>query len=330
MTSPTLPRFAARPVLSACTAILLASLAAFLPSCGNSAAVGTAKPEVLCTIFSYYDAARAIAGDKLDVQILLPPNASPHEYETSARDKKNAAAAALYIKNGLGLDDHYDKLVNPANTKILTLGDKIPKSDLLMTQEVPLDDPAAASAPAAEKSVPVEGEGSEGNPHIWLDPHIQITAAQAILGALIDLDPADKATFQTNAQTYIDSIQKLDTDFAAATSALKNKDFIGFHSAYEYLARRYGLHQVASIEEIPGNGLSPAQTRRIINLINADHIHYIAIESAFPEQAIHIIQNATGVKTIVLQPLETYDDLNASYVSYMQDNLKALQTALGS
>jgi len=303
---------------------LLALLSFTLASCGGSSTTGassSAKPVVLCTIFSYFDAARAIAGDKLDVQILLPPSASPHEYETSARDKKTADAAALYIKNGLGLDDHYDKLIDTSKTKILNISEKIPKDELLMTQEVSLDQPGMA--PRKE-----EEDESAGNPHIWLDPHIQISAAEAIRDALIQLDPTDKDAFDANATKYIDTLKKLDADFAAAVATFKTKDFIGFHSAYEYLAHRYGLHQVASIEEVPGTGLSPAQAQKIINLIKTDHIHYIAIESAFPESATKIIESETGVKTIILQPLETYDDANASYDSYMRDNLKALQTAL--
>ena len=131
-----------------------------------------------------------------------------------------------------------------------------------------------------------------------------------------------------NAEKYIGDLKKLDADFQTEMATVKTKDFIGFHSAYEYLAHRYGLHQVASIEEVPGTGLSPAQAQKIINLIKTDHIHYIAIESAFPESATKIIESETGVKTIILQPLETYDDANASYDSYMRDNLKALQTAL--
>ena len=127
--------------------------------------------------------------------------------------------------------------------------------------------------------------------------------------------PPTKQPFEANSTQYIGTLKKLDTDFAAAAATFKTKDFIGFHSAYEYLAHRYGLQQVASIEEVPGTGLSPAQAQKIITLIKADHIHYIAVESAFPESATKIIEKETGVKTIILQPLETYDDVNASYDS---------------
>ena len=177
---------------------LLVMLSFTLASCGggSTSAASSAKPVVLCTIFSYFDAARAIAGDKLDVQILLPPSASPHEYETSARDKKTANAAALYIKNGLGLDDHYDKLIDTSKTKVLTISEKIPKNELLMTQEVSLDEPAPPRAAPAQKKAEEEDE-SAGNPHIWLDPHIQMSAAEAIRDALIQLDPPDKATFRS-------------------------------------------------------------------------------------------------------------------------------------
>jgi zinc transport system substrate-binding protein len=302
---------------------LLTLLLSVISGCGSgqSAAAASAKPVVLCSIFSYYDAARAIAGDRLDVQILLPPSASPHEYETTPHDRILASRAALYIKNGLGLDDHFDKLLSGSKATILDISQKIPKNLLVTTDELSLDTGPATGTAAGSVS---------SNPHIWLDPHIQIQAAQIIRDALIDLDPAGKATFEKNAKEYIDDLNQLDHDFAAAAAGFKNKDFIGFHSAYDYLAHRYGLRQIASIEEIPGNGLSPAQQEKIINLLREKNIHYIAVETALPEQGINSIVRQTGARTIVLQPLETYDNKDDTYLKLMRQNLESLKTALGA
>jgi zinc transport system substrate-binding protein len=308
--------------------VLLATL--LVPACSPAAATG--KPVVMCTIFAYYDAARAIAGDQLTVKILLPKSASPHEYEATTADRIAAATSNLYIKNGMGLDDSFDGLVAGSKAKILTIGQLIPENLLHATAETSLDHDAAtapASAPAhAHEHHHADEHGF--NPHIWLDPQIQIKAAQIIRDAFIDLDPAGKAAFEANAATYIAQLEKLDADFKAAVPTFKTRDFIGFHSAYDYLAQRYGLRQIASIEEIPGADITIDQTQKIIQLVKANNIRYIAVETAFSAQSAKLIFDQTGAKQIVLQPLETYDDLNDTYVSYMRKNLEALKTALGS
>ena len=110
----------------------------------------------------------------------------------------------------------------------------------------------------------------------------------------------------------------------------KSRDFIGFHSAYAYLARHYGLHQVASIEEIPDAGLSLAEIQKVEQIIKDKNIHYIAIENALgAKSTIDKIKEEAHVETITLQPLETYDNPNDTYVSLMKQNLAALKTALG-
>jgi zinc transport system substrate-binding protein len=304
--------------LPAILTLVLATLALFACS-GGSQATDSGKPLVLCTIFSYYDAARAIAGDKLAVQILLPVNQSPHEYQPTMDDKVTASHAKLFIMNGLGLDDRLAALLTDSSAKKLVIGDLIPKTQLLHTEEVSLGE-----TPSHE-----EEAQTLGNPHVWLDPAIQIKAAELIRDAFVDLDPADKSTFQANADKYIADVQALDRQFTEAVKSFKTRDFIGFHSAYEYLAHRYGLHQVASIEEIPGAGLSLAQIQKILDIIKSSHIRYIAVETALSGKAADKIKEEGHVDTIVLQPLETYDNPNDTYVSLMKQNLDSLKTALG-
>ncbi len=108
---------------------------------GDQVTAGPAKPVVICSIFAYYDAAKAIGGDMVDVHILLKPQTSPHEYMGVPNDKVLASKASLYIKNGMGLDDHLDKLFSESKAKILNISEAIPKDMILTTAEVPLDDP---------------------------------------------------------------------------------------------------------------------------------------------------------------------------------------------
>jgi len=277
------------------------------------------KPLVVTTIFAYYDAARAIADDKAMVRIILPPQASPHDYQPSLKDKELVTRAQLFITNGLGIDNRLLELAADSKAQKLVIGDIIAKDQVLKTEEIPLGNTRNS-----------DEDASLGNPHIWLDPLIQMKAAEAIHDSLVSVDPADKPAFDANLQKYQDDLKALDKEFSDAVKTFKSRDFIGFHSAYDYLAHRYGLHQVAAIEEIPDAGLSLAQIQKILQIIKEKNIHYVAIETALSAQGtIDKIKQEGHVETIVLQPLETYDNANDTYVSLMRQNLASLKTALG-
>jgi ABC-type Zn uptake system ZnuABC Zn-binding protein ZnuA len=305
-------------------ALIALLLAPSLVSCGNPASPNaggggggaSGKPIVLCTIFSYYDAARAIAGDAADVQILLPANTSPHEYQQTAQNKFTAERARLFVKNGSGLDDRFDTLI-PKSARTLSISQAIPKSELL---EGGSDHADHAGHDHAD----------EMNPHFWLDPTIQMKAAEKIRDALVELLPDRKTSLEANATEYIDELKALDAEFKTAAATFKSKEFIGFHSAYDYLARRYGLKQIAAIEENAGGGLTPQNTTRVINLIKQHNIKYIAVETALAGAGAQKIKQDTGVETVVLQPLETYENLNDTYISLMRKNLEALKKILGT
>ena len=285
---------------------------------GNSS---PAKPTVVSTIFANYDIVRAVGGPYVHNVILLPPRTSPHDYTPTRNDKREVQEASLIIKNGLHLDDWVDPMrATNQKAKVLTIATAIDVKPL-QTAELQPDEAAGGGAAAAHVHGP-------GNPHIWLDPMNQIAATRVITEQLVALDPAHAADFRANAEKYIAQLTALDQQFREVTSHFTQKDFIGFHSAYDYLAHRYGLRQIASLEEVEEAGMTPAQAREVIDLIRKYHIKAIFVETAMPSKDADMIVRETGVKKLVLQPLETYDSLSDTYVGLMEQNLKNLKEAL--
>jgi zinc transport system substrate-binding protein len=304
--------------------LLTLGLAAMAGLAGCQSKAASNKPRAVATIFAYYDALRAIGGPDVDCVILLPPRQSPHEYAPTVGDRASVANAKLIIKNGLQIDAWVDKLMGDnQSARVVDVGQLVQGKGIqpLHTEEVSVT-PQSETTPGEAEDV------SAGNPHIWLDPRVQGMAAEAIRDALIKIDQAHRAGYEARAKAYLEDLGKLDQEFADAAKGFKQKEFIGFHSAYAYMARRYGLNQVASVEELPGQGPSVAQVGNIIKLIQEKHIKVIFMESAFPARTADRIIDETGVKTGILQPLETYDDPGQTYTSLMRQNLAALKAAL--
>lgn len=315
-----------RPIKRAGTSLVVLVAIALATLAGHTCALAAdgAKINAVATIFSYYDALRTIGGDDVNSIIILPPGQSPHEFEPTVKDKAIAQRAALIVKNGLNIDRWIDKLA-AGNDQVLMIdvGALVKSRGIqpLQTEETSVTE----TKPGEKKE---QEDTSAGNPHVWLDPRVQAMAAEAIRDALITLDAAHKEGYTQRAGAYLEQLKELDKEFQDATSHFKQKNFIGFHSAYAYLARRYGLNQVASIEELPGEGPTLSQTVNIIKLIKRDNIKVIFTENAFPAKAADMIVRETGVTTGVLQPLETYDDTKQTYVALMRENLESLKKAL--
>ena len=70
-----------------------------------------------------YDFVREIAGDKVEVSLLLPPGVESHSYEPSPRDIVDIQKAAVFIYTGKYMEPWADKIVQASQGKSLLIVD---------------------------------------------------------------------------------------------------------------------------------------------------------------------------------------------------------------
>ncbi len=147
--------------------------------------MSTGGLKVVTTTTVFADIVQNVGGDRVTVRSIVPAGVGPEDYEPKPDDARLLAGARLIVKNGVGLDDFLDRLLdaNSTSAPVLTLGDGIP-------------------------TVSVDGEA---NPHFWLDPTLvrdhYLPAIEAQLSAL---DPAGAATYRANAAAYAAQLDALD------------------------------------------------------------------------------------------------------------------------
>jgi zinc transport system substrate-binding protein len=291
--------------------------------------VQAASVRVTTTVFAYYDLVRAVGGARVEAEILIPPQTSPHEYDPPAAARLKVAKSRLLLMNGLGLDDWAEKLADPARTQVLKLGELV-----AATKPAPgLDEVGATSRPAATAGEHKHEDGHQHgdpqrDPHVWMNPENQITLAGVVAAELTKLDPAGKEIYAQQLAAYVATLRKLDAEFAAAVKGFKTRKFIGFHPAYAHLAARYGLEQVASVELVAEQGMTPAQAQKIVALVKEFQIKVIFIETALGAKDAELLRKQTGVQLLILQPLETYEAATDTYEAMMRGNLANLKKAM--
>lgn len=288
------------PVAAAALSLLLLAMTAV--GCGGTGGAGAGgRIKVAASIPPLADFARRVGGEMVEVELMVPPGASPHTYEPTSAQMKFLSEARLLVLNGLELEawatDILAKVGNNDLTRVETAS-RVPESDLI---------------PAAYDDHEHEGENEEHgvyDPHVWLDPGLAAYQVEAIRDALIAADPEHEGEYRDNAGALIAELRGLDGWIEERVGAFTLGKFVAFHSSWTYFARRYGLEMVGVVEELPGKEPGAAAIAALIDAIRAEGVTVIFAEPQFSPRAAEAVADASGgeVEVAILDPLGDPDD----------------------
>lgn len=176
------------------------------------------------------------------------------------------------------------------------------------------------------------GEEGGADPHIWLDPVKYAEVAKGVGKSLEKADPDHAADYKKNTEALVGELNKLNTAYETGLKNTATKTFITTHSAFGYLAERYGLTQqgIAGID--PEAEPTPARIQELHTVAEKEKATTVFFETLASDKTAKTLAKDTGLKTGVLDPLEgiTKKSQGADYIEVMESNLAALQKALGA
>lgn len=85
-----------------------------LAGCGGGDAGSQSSADVVVTTSILGDVVRNLVGDDVEVEVVMPPNADPHDFAPSARQAASLRAADVVVANGLGLEAPLDEALAAA------------------------------------------------------------------------------------------------------------------------------------------------------------------------------------------------------------------------
>lgn len=170
------------------------------------------------------------------------------------------------------------------------------------------------------------------DPHVWLDPIYSIELAEAIKEELVTLLPGYENQLEENFSALVAELEALNTKFENTIQNAKHKEMIVSHSAYGYWEERYGLVQISVSGLSTSQEPSQKQLENIISTAKEHDLKYIFFEQNVSSKLTEIVQKEMNAQSLTLHNLSvlTDDDIknNRTYFSIMEDNIKALETAL--
>jgi zinc transport system substrate-binding protein len=144
---------------------------------------------------------------------------------------------------------------------------------------------------------------TEHDPHLWLSPANAAVIADTLAASLAQARPEQAALFKDNAARLKTRLAALDAQLRTAVAALRSKDFIVFHDAYQYFEREYGLHAAGAITLSPERQPGAARLKDIRARIAASHAPCVFSEPQFEPKLVATLIEGTDAKTGVLDPL---------------------------
>ncbi|MGE5378910.1 MAG: metal ABC transporter substrate-binding protein [Bacteroidota bacterium] len=290
--------------------LLLVLLAIVLSSCGGIPAsdTGKASPVILTSTPILADVARNIAGDRLQVESLLPTGSDPHSYQPTPRDAAKVSDSKLIVVNGAGYEQFLKSLLGNAGGRTTVV--------------------------EASAGVHPQEEAGAVDPHMWMDPNNMIVYVENIRAALTRLDPAGEAVYKSNAESYISQLQSLDSWIQEQVRQIppEKRLLITNHEALGYFASRYGFTVSGTVLRSFSSDASPSaqQLATLIDEVRSSGAPAIFLDAADNDTFARQIAQETGVKVITGLHLESLTDgpPAATYIDMMKDDVTQIVNAL--
>ncbi|MDR1315943.1 MAG: metal ABC transporter substrate-binding protein [Spirochaetales bacterium] len=289
----------------------------------NAAQSGGNKLTVTTTIFTPYDFVREIAGDRVNLSMLLPPGAESHSFEPSPRDIITVQNSRLFIYAGGESDEWMNGILESMDTQNMEILPLMGCVDVVEEEIV-----------EGMEEEEEEEEGIAYDEHVWTSPKNAVRIVRAITGALCSLDAANADFYQRNSAAYIAKLEELDAEFQAVAGGAKRKTIIfGDRFPFRYFADAYGLSYYAAF---PGcsteTECSAATVAFLIDKMKAEKVPVVFHIELSNEKIADTIAEATGAKKLLLHACHNVSkndfENGASYLSLMQGNVGNLREAL--
>lgn len=321
-----------RSVLSALVATT--ALATVGSATAEASGESDATLNVTASFYPLAFVAERVGGDLVEVSNLTPAGTEPHDMELTPQSMASLQESDLVVYLAgfaAAVDDGVaglpaEQVLDVTSAAHLDLeGDE---HDHEAGDEHADDD-------AVEDDEHDDDEGDEHHegvdPHFWLDPTRLADVADETAARLSELAPESADEFAANAADLRADLEALDEEFETALASCETTELVTSHTAFGYLADRYGFTQVGITGITPHDEPSPADLAEIVHFVDDHGVTTIYTETLVDPAIAETVAAETGASTAVLDPLEglSDDSAGADYLEVMRSNLEVLRDGQG-
>lgn len=246
---------------------------------------------MLVSLAPYKYFVEQIAGDTVQVKMMVPAGGSPHSYEPTSRQILEASKAQIWFRIGEPFEERSIQAMTSYGSK-MKIVDMRTGINLITLEEGP------------------HGQCSHHDckdPHIWLSPRLVRKQAESIAKALSDIYPEHAETYHKNLRKFQKDLDDLDIEISGILHSMKNRTILVSHPAYGYYCKDYGIEQISI--EFEGKEPSPQHLTRILNLARKNETPIVYVQAQHLSKGARLVANEIDAEIVELDPLaENYKE----------------------
>ena len=268
-------------------------------------------PVVVASTTFLADIAQNVAGDRIQVESLLPFGADAHSYQPIPQDVAKIADSDLLIVNGAEFEHFLENIIESAGGERTVV------------------------EASAGLSVRMDAENEHGvDPHLWLDPNNVITYVENIRDGFVKFDPEGADVYAANAVAYIEQLLGLDNWITDQVESIpvERRLLVTNHDSLGYFAERYGFTVIGTVVEGTSSNAAPSaqQMAALIDKIKASGAPAVFLDAAESSTLANQVASDTGVTVVTDLHLGSLTDgpPAGTYIDLMKHNVSRIVEAL--
>jgi zinc transport system substrate-binding protein len=286
-------------------------------------ATGKSTIRVVATLFPLEEFARAVGGERVQVDLLLPPGAEPHDWEPRPSDVIRISKADVFIYSSAQMEPWVHDIIKAVGNSSMEVVEASRGLELIS---------------GADQDSTIESSGGEKvgafDPHVWLDFENDAAIMDKIVPVFSAKDPEGASLYRENARKYTQQLRALDARYREALLKCQRRELVfGGHAAFAYLAKRYGLKQISLYGLSPDSEPTPKHLAKVMAIAREHQVRAIYVEPFVSDKLARVLASEVGAEILVLNPAEnrTLEQQRAgvSFMSIMEENLQSLKKGLG-
>ncbi|MEM5946988.1 zinc ABC transporter substrate-binding protein [Spirochaetia bacterium 38H-sp] len=260
------------------------------------------KPVVTVSILPYKWFVEQIAGDSVDVFVLVGHGQSPHSYQPSPSQLASLSGARLWFLAGVDFEN--------------ALVEKV----MAMYPELKIIDATLGIKPRKVEEYSAEGdEESDGvDRHTWLGRGAALVILRNIYDTLVEEFPDKVSLYKKNYGNLVSEINRVFDELSHRLAPLAGSKVFVFHPSFGYFLDEFSLRQVPV--EVGGKEPSASQLADFIELAKKEKPRAVFVQAQFSDRAARLIADSVGAEVLSLDPL----------AEDWLDNIKRMGSALAA
>jgi len=290
------------------------------------------KISIVATNFPAYDFVRAVAGDKVEVKMLVKPGVETHDFEPTPQDIIDIKNSKMLVYTGGESDEWIEDVlsdIEAGGVRLFRMMDAVE-----VVEEEVVEGMEHEHEHEEEDEDGGYEEEVEYDEHVWTSVRNAGKMVNSIRDELAKIMPEERAVFEGNARSYTDKLAEIDQEILGVVEGGARRTVVfGDRFPLRYFVEDYGLEYFAAFPGCAEQTEASSKTIAfLVDKVKAEGIPVVFKIEMSSGKIAETIASEAGARVLTFNSAHNVsaEDFKSglTYAEIMERNVKVLKEAL--